>query len=73
MENFRTFDLLPRLQKNYNKPDALSSKVNGSWKKISTDEYIKSTNNISFGLLAWVLAKGIILELFLITVSSGTL
>jgi long-chain acyl-CoA synthetase len=58
MENFRTFDLLPRLQKNYNKPDALSSKVKGSWKKISTDEYINSTNHISYGLLALGVGKG---------------
>ncbi|MCC7051131.1 MAG: long-chain fatty acid--CoA ligase [Bacteroidia bacterium] len=58
MENFRTFDLLDRLISKFPKEDALVSKVHGEWKKISTQQYINSANNISAGLLAAGIKKG---------------
>ena len=51
MEYLRIFDLLDRLKSQYPKNDALASKVNGTWKKISTKEYIENVNLISAGLL----------------------
>jgi long-chain acyl-CoA synthetase len=58
MENFRIFDLLQRLKNQFPKPDALASKVNGNWIKISTQQYIETVNNISYGLLASNIKKG---------------
>jgi long-chain acyl-CoA synthetase len=55
----RTFDLLDRYKNLYSqKTDALAGKVNGSWVKISSREYIEKANLFSFGLLAMDIKKG---------------
>jgi len=54
----RIFDLLTNYKKNFQKPDALASKVNGEWVKISTNEYVDSSNYISEGLLQLGMQKG---------------
>lgn len=54
----RIFDLLTNLNIKYPKDDALASKVNGNWVKISTSEYVQTSNNISAGLLAMGIKKG---------------
>jgi len=54
----RIFDLLTNLNIKYPKDDALASKVNGNWVKISTREYVQTSNNISAGLLAMGIKKG---------------
>ena len=43
----RIFDLLTNLNIKYPKDDALASKVNGNWVKISTREYVQTSNNIT--------------------------
>jgi long-chain acyl-CoA synthetase len=48
----RLFDLLDNYIENYpNQDAALVCKRDGAWKKFSIQEYIESTNNISYGLL----------------------
>lgn len=47
----RVFDIPYYQQKKYPLADALVSKENGIWRKISTDEYIKKANTLSRGLL----------------------
>jgi len=46
----RVFDILPQLQEKYNKPNALGAKVNGQWKTYSTEEFVETVNNLSYGL-----------------------
>lgn len=59
MEVTRTFDLLDRYATQFsNKPDVFAAKVNRSWVKHSTKEYIDNSNHISYGLLAIGLQKG---------------
>lgn len=48
----RLFDILYYQQNKFPKPDALASKVNGNWVKISTEEWIDQSNQFSRGLLA---------------------
>jgi long-chain acyl-CoA synthetase len=58
MEDLRIFDI-PYLQmKQYKKVDALATKVNGTWKKISTDELIQTSEKLAYGLLALGVTKG---------------
>lgn len=54
----RTFDLLKRYDKLFNKPDALVSKKDGKWIEISSQQYIDNSYNISYGLLAKGFKKG---------------
>jgi len=54
----RIFDILDRYIKKFPKPDALSSKVNGEWKKISTQEYYNQVQLMSYGFLKLGIAKG---------------
>ncbi len=54
----RIFDLLTNLIQKYPKSDALASKINGEWKKISTKEYVEMSNYVSAGLLAMGIKKG---------------
>lgn len=52
MKVTRIFDLLENYLEMY--PDqeaALASKRNGSWKKVSIQEYVEQVNNISYGML----------------------
>ena len=50
MDIRRTFDILPRLQQQYNKPDCFASKINGEWTPLSTDEVVAQVNLVSLGL-----------------------
>jgi len=54
----RTFDLLERYKENFPKEIALCSKQNGVWIKYSTDDYIESSYNFSYGLLELGIQKG---------------
>jgi len=54
----RTFDLLERYKENFPKEIALCSKQNGVWVKYSTDDYIESSYNFSYGLLELGIQKG---------------
>ena len=52
MEVTRLFDLLPHYLENYPNQDcALSAKRNGEWIKFSIQDYIETTNNLSYGFL----------------------
>lgn len=51
MENFRLFDLLHNLKNLPLKDDALAAKINGSWRKYSTQEYIDTVNNLSYAFI----------------------
>jgi long-chain acyl-CoA synthetase len=58
MENLRLFDI-PYLQlQKYPKEDALATKINGEWQKISTQELISSSEKLAYGLLALGVGKG---------------
>ena len=58
MEITRTFDLLDRLQKDFNDSDVFVSKVDGRWKHFSTSDYVEYSHRFSLGLLAMGLNKG---------------
>jgi len=59
MEVTRTFDLLDRYATQFaSKPDVFAAKVNRTWVKHSTKDYIDNSNHISYGLLALGLQKG---------------
>ncbi|MBL7884876.1 MAG: long-chain fatty acid--CoA ligase [Bacteroidia bacterium] len=47
----RVFDILPQLKEKYNKPNALAAKENGKWVTYSTDQFIETATNLSYGLL----------------------
>jgi len=55
----RLFDILPHYAKSYKpKDDVLAGKDNGNWVKYSINEYISSSENISFGLLKLGVKQG---------------
>ncbi|RLD57267.1 MAG: long-chain fatty acid--CoA ligase [Bacteroidetes bacterium] len=58
MKVTRTFDLLERYKKEFNKPDAFVSKKNGKWVNVSSQQYIEDAHNFSYGLLAKGFKKG---------------
>ena len=58
MEIVRNFDLLAQLKQKFSREDALASKKNGSWVKISTAKFIEDIDHVSSGLLALGLGKG---------------
>ncbi len=59
MEVTRIFDLLPYYKEKFKpKDDALAGKEKGKWVKYSIDQYIKTANNISYGLLKLGVKKG---------------
>ena len=58
MEITRTFDLLERYRKNFIKEDALVAKRNGQWVRFSTDQYVRNSYLVSYGLLALGMRKG---------------
>jgi len=59
MQITRTFDLLERYQEKFpGKNDALASRKNNKWVKISTEEYIRNSYLFSYGLLAHGFKKG---------------
>jgi long-chain acyl-CoA synthetase len=50
MEIKRVFDLLPLFASKNARPDALVAKVNGTWKKYSTADFIDYVDHLSYGL-----------------------
>ena len=54
----RLFDIPYYQQKHYPQSDALCAKVNGNWVKHSTEEYIKTGNKVSRGLLKMGIKPG---------------
>lgn len=59
MEITRTFDLLKRYREKFpGKPDALAKKRDGQWIKYTTEDYIKNSYLISYGLLSLGLKRG---------------
>ncbi len=58
MEPTRLFDLLPRYEKLFNKPDMLTYKVAGQWKSFSASEVLEDANLISYALFEMGLQKG---------------
>jgi len=58
MEITRTFDLLDRYRKNFDKPDAFVYKTKGVWEKVSSKEYIEDSHLFAYGLLAKEIKKG---------------
>ena len=58
MEPTRLFDLLPRYEKLFNKPDMLTYKVAGNWKSFSASEVLEDANLISYALFEMGLKKG---------------
>ncbi|SET94393.1 AMP-dependent synthetase/ligase [Hymenobacter actinosclerus] len=57
MEIRRTFDILPRLQKQFNKPNCLAAKIDGHYQPMSTDEVVRQVNETSLGLRALGIGK----------------
>lgn len=58
MEITRLFDILERYSNNFQKEDALAGKEDGAWVKYSTEKYIETVNNISYGLMQLGIQKG---------------
>ena len=58
MEPTRLFDIPPHMLKSYPKPDALASKVDGVWTKLSTQEFNRLIQQASRALLKMGLKKG---------------
>ena len=54
----RIFDLHYHQLKHYPKSDALTAKINGEWKSISTEEFIQQAKEIGSGLLELGLEPG---------------
>ena len=55
----RTFDLLPRFVEKYGKKKVMfASKVDGSWKKYISRDFVKMTDVISQGLIGLGVGKG---------------
>ncbi len=46
----RVFDLIRYQQESFPKPDALASKINGVWKKYSTQELVQIVDELAWGL-----------------------
>lgn len=57
MDITRTLDLLPYQLQNYPKPDCLAGKIDGVWKKYSTQDVQDYANKISLGLLELGIGK----------------
>lgn len=58
MEVKRIFDIPYYSKANFEKDDFVCDKRNGKWEKISTDEYIRITNQMSRALLKYGIKKG---------------
>lgn len=54
----RTFDLLDRFQKQFNKENVFSAKKEGKWISYSTQEYNSLSHEFAYGLLALGYKKG---------------
>jgi len=58
MQVTRLFDALYYQKEQFPKTDALTTKVNGQWEKVSTDELIDTVNKLSSGVLSLGLNPG---------------
>ena len=58
MEVKRIFDIPYYSKAHFEKDDFICDKRNGKWEKISTDEYIRITNQLSRALLKYGIKKG---------------
>ena len=58
MEVSRNFDLLDRYKNQFVKDEALVAKRDGEWISFSTEQYIRNSYLVSYGLLALGLKKG---------------
>lgn len=58
MEVTRLFDILERNVLEFPHEDAICGKENGVWRKYSSQEYLDTVNNISYGLLQLGIQKG---------------
>jgi long-chain acyl-CoA synthetase len=58
MEPTRIFDIPFRQQEKYPKEDCIASKVNGTWTKISTSQFIETAEKVAYGFLKAGLKKG---------------
>ncbi len=54
----RVFDLLPYNLERFPKEEFISGKIHGKWKKYSTEEFIRVTDQLSRGLLRLGMGKG---------------
>lgn len=58
MEVKRIFDIPYYSKAHFEKDDFVCDKRNGKWEKITTDEYIRITNQLSRALLKYGIKKG---------------
>jgi long-chain acyl-CoA synthetase len=58
MDFTRAFDILTYQQKKYPQPDCMAAKIDGQWRKNSTQEVLDKANKISLGLLKLGIKKG---------------
>lgn len=58
MDVTRVFDLLPYQLEKFPQPDMVASKVNGTWKALSTEYVAATANAISLGLIHLGIEKG---------------
>jgi long-chain acyl-CoA synthetase len=54
----RTFDLLERYRNEFVKEDAFAVKVGGNWIRYSSEQYIRNSYLVAYGLLAMGIQKG---------------
>lgn len=54
----RVFDILKQYEEQGHKPDVFGVKRNGSWKYVSSREYVEQSDLVSLGLLAMGIRKG---------------
>ena len=66
MEVKRIFDIPYYSKAHFEKDDFVCDKRNGKWEKISTDEYIRITNQLSRALLKYGIKKGDLFRLLLV-------
>ncbi|MFC5270585.1 AMP-dependent synthetase/ligase [Adhaeribacter terreus] len=58
MDFTRAFDILPYQLKKYPQPDCLAAKINGEWRKYSTQQVQEKANQVSLGLLKLGIKSG---------------
>ena len=58
MDVRRAFDILPHQIATAPKPDALSSKIDGQWVPISSQQLLDQANLVSLGLVSLGLKRG---------------
>jgi long-chain acyl-CoA synthetase len=59
MEITRTFDILDQIGQKYGqKEDMLAARVNGEWKRYSSNDYVTTAYSVAYGLMEMGLKKG---------------